>query len=209
MTTAIGTSGERAPAMKGGGLPALRWAKSGARRLLEALERRRAEAVRRHPAALTRSLQAARSILVLCAGNVSRSVFAAHLLSRVPGPVRIASAGLTTQPGWCAHPRVVIRARELHIDLSRHASVAVTPAMLRAADLVLVMDVGQLAEVTRRCPRARRKTFLLTSLAPDVPLEIPDPAGTDDATVDACLEHVTRAVRPLLEALSSGRGVTA
>jgi protein-tyrosine-phosphatase len=81
--------------------------------------------------------------------------------------------------------------------------------MLRGADIVLVMDVGQVAEVTRRCPRARRKTFLLTSLAPDVALEIPDPAGKDDATVDACLEHVTRAVQPLLEALASGRGATA
>jgi protein-tyrosine-phosphatase len=175
-----------------------------ARRLLVRLEQRRAEAVRRRPRRLTRRVRSAHTFLVLCQGNVSRSVFAAHVLARalrgVPS-ITIRSAGLGTVPGWPAHPRVVTRCAALDIDVRGHASVAVTAAMIEAADVVFVMEVAQLSEVTRRFWLARRKTFLLTSLAPEVPMDIEDPAGKPDATVDACLDHVGRALKPLIDLL--------
>jgi protein-tyrosine-phosphatase len=186
--------------------------KEGGRRLLEGVERRRAEALRRKPAPLVRELRAARRILVLCQGNVIRSVFAAQLLSaalKERSAVSIRSAGLGTQPGWRAHPRVMARCRELRIELAGHASAAATESMVRAADVVLVMEVSHLVGVTRRFFAARRKTFLITSLAPEVPMEIADPAGQDDATVDACLDHVARAVKPMIELLAERGGTPA
>jgi low molecular weight protein-tyrosine phosphatase len=143
-------------------------------------------------------------VLILCMGNVSRSVFAARLLAMAIEGRRvlaIGSAGLGTEPGWRAHPRVVERCRALNIDVRTHASVAVTDAMMRAADVVFVMEVAQLVAVTRRFPTARGKTFLLTCLAPDVAMDIPDPAGKPDAVVDACLDHVARAVTPIIDVL--------
>jgi protein-tyrosine-phosphatase len=148
-------------------------------------------------------LRSARNVLVLCQGNVSRSVYAAQVLARATRGARalvVRSAGLGTQPGWRAHPRVVERCRALNIDVRAHASVAVTAAMMRAADVVFVMEVAQLVAVTRRFPTARQKTLLLTCLAPDVPMEIADPAGKPDAAVDACLDHVARALDPLIDA---------
>ena len=185
--------------------------KATGRWLLEKLERRKAEALRRNPARLTRGLSEARSVLILCQGNVIRSVFATQLLSAAlagRSGVAIRSAGLATQPGWRPHPRVIARCSALNIDLREHSSVAVTETMVRRADVVLIMELSQAIAVTRRFPRARRKTFLLSCLAPEVPMDIEDPAGKDDATVDACLDHVAQALKPVIEILAH-RGTAA
>jgi protein-tyrosine phosphatase len=112
----------------------------------------------------------------------------------------VRSAGLGTQPGWRAHPRVIARCQDLGIDVHRHASTPVTPAMVDAADVIFVMEVAHLVEMTRRFFRARRKTFLLTSLAPGIERDIVDPVDKPDAEVDACLEHLTQALEPLIAA---------
>jgi protein-tyrosine phosphatase len=182
--------------------------KAGGRWVVEGLERRRAHGIRRHPEPLVRRLRGARDVLILCQGNVIRSVFAAHLISAAlegRRPVSIRSAGLETVPGWPAHPYVRARCADLQIDLGGHASRAVTAAMVEAADVVLVMEVSQLAVVWRRFPGARRKTFLLSGLAPDVPLEIRDPAGKDEAALEACLDHITRALKPLIDMITAPR----
>jgi protein-tyrosine-phosphatase len=142
---------------------------------------------------------------VLCQGNVSRSVFAAHVLTTALNGTRavtIRSAGLGTQPGWRAHPRVVARCGALNIDIRSHASVPVTASMVRTADVIFVMEVAQLVDMTRRFWRARPKTFLLTTLAPDVPMDIQDPAGKPDSAVDACLDHVGHALKPVIDVLA-------
>jgi protein-tyrosine-phosphatase len=136
---------------------------------------------------------------------VIRSAFAAHLLSAAlegGRAVSIRSAGLETVPGWRAHSRVIARCKDLNIDLGGHSSVAVTETMVKTADVVLVMEVSQLVVVGRRFPGARRKTFLLSCLAPDVPMEVEDPAGKDEVAVDACLDHIARALKPLIDIIT-------
>ena len=189
-------------AMDHEGARVVRRFKEAGRRVVERLERRRAEGIRRNPERLVQRLRRARHVLVLCQGNVIRSVFAAHLLSAgLAGTRRVSvrSAGLETVPGWRAHPYVRTRCEDLQIDLSGHSSVAVTDAMVETADVVLVMEVFQLVVVSRRFHGARRKTFLLSCLAPDVSLEIRDPAGKDEAALDACLDQIARALRPVID----------
>jgi protein-tyrosine-phosphatase len=185
--------------------PVVRLARRQARWFLDWLETRRARAHRRRPSRVRRLLSRARSVLILCQGNVSRSVFAAHVLATAirgeRGPT-IRSAGLGTQPGWRAHPRVIQRCHAMNIDVRAHTSVAVTAEMMRTADVVFVMELAHLVAVTRQFPAARRKTFLLTCLAPDVPMDIADPAGKPDPAVDACLDHVVRALGPVIEVLA-------
>src|SRR5438132_4386120 len=201
-----GSRSPRRPLHTSSTVPALRKRiirrlKATGRRFLERLERRRAEALRRNPAPLRRSLRGARSVLILCQGNVIRSVFAAHLLSAAlhgRRRVTIRSAGLATEPGWRPHPRVTARCAALDIDLNGQSSVPVTQTMLKAADVVLVMEVPQLIAAIRRFSRVRRRTFLLSSLAPDAPLEIEDPAGKEETAVDACLDHIARALKPVI-----------
>lgn len=181
---------------------AVRVARAQARRLLEWVETRRAQTHRRKPAWVIRRLRSARTVLILCQGNVSRSVFAASVLAATLKDQRtmtVRSAGLDTRPGWRAHPRVVTRCEALGIDIRGHGSVVVTAAMVKAADVVFVMEVSQLVAMTRRFWSARRKTFLLTCLAPEVPMDIEDPAGKPDAAVDACVDHVAQALKPLID----------
>jgi protein-tyrosine-phosphatase len=180
--------------------------------VLDRLETRRATTLRRRPSLLTRRLRTARSVLVLCQGNVSRSVFAAELLKAAlkdGPPIEVRSAGLGTEPGWRAHPRVVARCAALGIDVRGHGSAGATVQLLRGADVVFVMEVAQLVDVTRRFRGVRRKTFLLSSLAPDVPMDIADPAGKPDAEVDACLDLVARAVTPVVAGLVARVGAAA
>lgn len=184
----------------------MRLLRAHGRRLVERLEQRRALDVRRNPVRMVYALNQAHKVLILCQGNVIRSVFAAHLLSaavRNRTDISILSAGLATKPGWPAHPRVIARGEALGLQLREHTSVAVTSAMLAAADVVLVMDFSQLVAVTRRFFGARRRTFLLTSMAADGPIEIRDPAGQNDAAVDRCLDDVARAIKPIAEWLTA------
>lgn len=187
----------------------VRRVKDEGRRVVEWMERRRAETSRRKPARVTRRLRRARTVLILCQGNVSRSVFAAHVLAtavRDNPALSIRSAGLGTEPGWRAHPRVAARCQALNIDIRSHRSVAVTAELVKAADVVFVMEVSQLVAMTRRFFGARRKTFLLACLAPDVPMDIEDPAGKPDSEVDACVDHVARALEPLIDVLVQRNG---
>ena len=87
--------------------------------------------------------------------------------------------------------------------------MAVTEAMINTADVVLVMEVSQLVAVARRFFWARRKTFLLSCLAPDVPMEIDDPAGREDAVVDACLDYIARALKPVITIMTDRQTTTA
>ena len=107
-------------------------------------------------------------------------------------------------PGWPAHSYLRTRSADLQIDVTAHSSVPVTKPMVDTSDVVLVMEVSQLAIVWRRFPGARRKTFLLSGLAPDVPLEIRDPNGKDEPALEACLDQISRALKPVIEIISDG-----
>ncbi len=164
----------------------------------------RASWKRLNPRTVIRRLKRATNILLVCSGNVIRSPFAANLLANVIGnqSVRIVSAGLDTRPGRPADPRAMITAEQLGVDLTRHTSTPVTAEMVETAEVIFVMEVWQLLELKRRFHRAVGKTFLLTTLSPEVPRDIPDPMFKDDAAFGGCFEQITQAVRPL--SLSAG-----
>ena len=65
------------------------------------------------------------------------------------------------------------------------------------------MDVPQLVALRQRFPDARAKTFLLTCLAPDEPLEIADPVDGDDLAFQGMLRHISRAAEPIPRLLGS------
>jgi glycosyltransferase involved in cell wall biosynthesis/protein-tyrosine-phosphatase len=172
----------------------------GARKIDHAIERRQVNRLRRSPAAVINALNAGHRILVVCHGNIIRSAFAAYLLEQSLGErprVSIASAGLRAIPGRPPHPTALRQAAERHIDLRSHAASRVERRIVAQSDVIFVMDIGQLLDLRRRFPDARAKTFLLTSLAPETPLEIRDPVDGDESVFHACFDHIARAVRPL------------
>jgi protein-tyrosine-phosphatase len=175
------------------------------RRIRHAMERHQVSRIRRSPASLVEALRAGQNILVVCHGNIIRSPFAAYLLEQSLGRhprVSIASAGLEATPGRPPHPTALRQAAERRIDLSAHAASRIERERVAASDVVFVMDIQQLLTLRQRFPEARRKTFLLTSLAPETPMEIRDPLNGDESVFHACFDHITRAVQPLAGVLA-------
>ena len=175
------------------------------RTVRHAIERRQVNRIRRSPAALVEALKAGKNILVVCHGNIIRSPFAAYLLERSLGErarVSIASAGLEAMPGRPPHPTALRQAAERRVDLRTHAASRIARDRVVASDVIFVMDIHQLLALRQRFPEAREKTFLLTSLAPETPMEIGDPVNGDESVFHACFDHITRAVRPLAGVLA-------
>jgi protein-tyrosine-phosphatase len=177
----------------------------GVRKVRHGVERWQMNRIRRSPEALMRALQAGHRILVVCHGNIIRSPFAAFLIAQGLGEeprVSIASAGLEAMPGRPPHPTALRTAAERRVDMSSHSASRLDPATVAASDVIFVMEIPQLLALRRRFPEARDKTFLLSCLAPETPLEIRDPVDGDESVFQACFDHITRAVRPVVGALS-------
>ncbi|HSB61495.1 MAG TPA: hypothetical protein VLI67_07230, partial [Vicinamibacteria bacterium] len=169
----------------------------GAARLREG---RRMGRIRRDPGPLVAALRSARSILIVCHGNVIRSPFAARLLGQAlgeGGQVSVGSAGLAPRPGTPSPPAAVAVAAARGVELRDHAASPLTTEAVAASDLIFVMEIRQLAEVRRRFPEASEKAFLLTCLAPETPLEVRDPVDREQPVFEDCYEHIARSVRPI------------
>ena len=160
-------------------------------RLLHPLRRRKAlEALRRGPGL--------KSVLVVCQGNICRSPVAAALLARaLPAPgVEIRSAGFIG-PNRPPPAEAVAAASRHGVDLSEHRSRLLTADLVRAADLIIVMDPVQQRTVRERFGRRSREVLVLGDLDP-APVEtrtIRDPVEQSRDVFDQVYERIARCVR--------------
>jgi protein-tyrosine phosphatase len=142
--------------------------------------------------------------LIVCHGNIIRSPFAACRIAQALGEqatVSISSAGLQAIPGRPPHPTALDTASPRRVDLSLHTARAVEPECVAESDLIFVMDLPQIVALRKRFPEARSKTFLLTCLAPEAPLEIHDPVDGDELVFQTCFDHISRATDPIVHIL--------
>ncbi len=149
-----------------------------------------------------------RAVLVLCYGNICRSPFAAALLARqlAPAGVRVESAGLMG-PDRPA-PREAVRAAAAHsVDLSRHRSRLVTAALVRGADLVVVMDEAQRRAVCERFGRRPADVVLLGDFDPEpIPARaIRDPVDQPLRVFAEVYARIARCARGFARAAAAGR----
>ncbi len=185
-------------------------AKDAWNKLLYLRQNRRMKRFKHNPKSLVRKLRRARTILIICHGNIIRSPFAAHFLVQSvmnKKSVSIHSAGLEAVPGLRAHPNAVSRAKSLGFDLSAHVSIPLTEDMVRRVDLVFVMEVAHLLLMNKRFSGFWRKTFLLGCFAQEAPLEISDPVYKDETIFDMCFEQIIRSVKAIALVLREGNSV--
>lgn len=101
-------------------------------------------------------------VLIVCTANRCRSPMAERLLQRTTAEqalaVAVTSAGLL-QAERPADPRAVKIMTGLGLDLLSHRSRAVTPEMLRSADLVLTMERRHVRVTAERAPDTWARTF--------------------------------------------------
>lgn len=118
------------------------------------------------------------SVLTLCTGNSCRSPMAHCMLAKmVEGTVSfLFSAGTDAPVGNPAAAHAVTVMEEEGLDLTRHRAQQLTPAMIEAADLILVMEDYHRERVVKMAPDAAGRTrLLLTFVGSDEP--VGDPIG--------------------------------
>ena len=123
------------------------------------------------------------SILIVCSGNICRSPIAEALLRRAierRGDVEvptIGSAGTIAMEGASATREAVAAARELGLDITRHAARRLTDPMIAGTNLLLCMAAEHREEIEDRVPNARDRTFTLKELTRLLERD-PTPPGT-------------------------------
>ncbi|MFF1378731.1 low molecular weight protein-tyrosine-phosphatase [Streptomyces sp. NPDC058308] len=126
-----------------------------------------------------------RRILTVCLGNYCRSPVAACILTHHGGAgLEIRSAGIRDKwAGQPAHPLMIEAAAAHGYDLTGHRAAQVTTALLEWADLVLAMDLSNVAALCDLAtPRTRSKVRLYLPGK-----DVPDPWGRPRAAFDHCL----------------------
>lgn len=150
----------------------------------------------------------ARSITVVCHGNIIRSPLAGEALARAarqrcPGVV-VRSAGLVARPGERADPRALTSGMERGYSLEAHRSRVFDAAEVQESDVILAMDLPNVGRILGEWPEAAGKVFLLGGLEPSGRMrlrEIHDPVvGTLD-DVRQAHDDVLRGVAVAAEAL--------
>ncbi|MFN2589021.1 MAG: low molecular weight phosphatase family protein [Actinomycetota bacterium] len=105
-------------------------------------------------------------IFFVCTGNQARSPIAAAWIARALAPLRVAvgSAGTMPRRSGPVLAEAAATARELGLDVSRHASSHVSAYDLSPADLVIGFEFHHVAAAVVDGGAPASKTFLLREL---------------------------------------------
>jgi glycosyltransferase involved in cell wall biosynthesis/protein-tyrosine-phosphatase len=141
-----------------------------------------------------------RSVLMVCLGNICRSPYAAVALVKALGDqgVRVDSGGFIG-PGRPSPEWAQAAAAALGIDLRPHRSKLLTSELLRANDLIVVMEPAQRRNLieTFGVPPERILVFGDLDPQPIVSRTIVDPYGGSQEVFTACYRRLDRCVAAL------------
>ncbi|WP_242344767.1 low molecular weight protein-tyrosine-phosphatase [Anaeromyxobacter terrae] len=131
-------------------------------------------------------------VLIVCVGNICRSPMAEALLRAkfaARGRGQVESAGLGALEGRGADPIAVALMAERGLDLTSHRARQLTPEMLAAADLVLVMESGHQRKIEAIAPSARGRVHRIGKFGG---FDVPDPYRLPRASFEAALALIER-----------------
>jgi protein-tyrosine-phosphatase len=148
-----------------------------------------------------------RSILFVCHGNIMRSAVAEAMLKERLGPsadVRVMSAGTWPIVGRAADERMQAAAARFGLSLDTHRASALTRELVDAAELIVVMDGRNEADVLARFPDAAPRLALLGQIAAHAGgAEIPDPYTQDEDAVQRCASVIDACIAALARTLAT------
>ncbi len=147
-----------------------------------------------------------KTILFVCTANICRSPMAAAIMRRRlaeaglgDGPagswegVQVRSAGVYAEEGHAASTLAVRTLGERGMDLTAHRSQAVTPALLKEADIVLVMEERHRRSLFYLEPRLLHKVFLLSEMSGGH-ADVDDPFGGPEEDYQHAADRLERLI---------------
>jgi len=142
-------------------------------------------------------------VLIVCTGNTCRSPLAAVALLDELGPdrerVEVSSAGTAAWEGQPASATTIELAALEGYDLVPHRSRRVTPALARAADLILVMEREHARAVQALGADPERTHVLSEWPDPGEPaLPVSDPFGASREAYEECWRRIRRHVQRIV-----------
>ena len=145
-------------------------------------------------------------ISVLCYGNVCRSPYLEAALRHELATLRnnntrVDSAGFVG-PHRPSPELALACAADHGLDLAPHRSRLVTPEILEAADLVLVMDESQRDTLSRDYPKLKARVVIAGDLDPERGTRtIADPWGKPRQAFEASFRRLDRCAKALVRAI--------
>ncbi|MBP1152830.1 low molecular weight protein-tyrosine-phosphatase [Methylocaldum sp. RMAD-M] len=142
-------------------------------------------------------------ILIVCVGNICRSPMGEALWNHRRMEFEVStsavSAGLAATADRSIHPITRHLLLEKGIDVPEQRSRPLELAMLREADLVLVMETWHKAKVQRLAPFLRGRVYTLGHWQG---YEIPDPYNASEAMFRSVFQLIDRGVCEWLRKLN-------
>ena len=143
-------------------------------------------------------------LLMLCQANICRSPFAALVAQTRLAHYHIDSAGFDPRADRTSPPNVAEEAIRMGIDMSDCRSTPVSEDLLRAADLILFMDLKQYEQLRSRFPQHLGRAVPLGLFAEPAVVEIEDPNHQDAIVSRRILIQIEGAIARLAAALGLG-----
>lgn len=141
-------------------------------------------------------------VLIVCAGNICRSPTAEalwnHWQAEIGEPVFATSAGFAATPGEAIHPISKRLLLERGIDIPDHRSRLLESAMLRDADLVLVMETWHKIRLQRFAAYARGRIYTLGHWQG---YEVPDPYNGPEELFKHVFQLIDQGIQEWLQKL--------
>ena len=130
------------------------------------------------------------SVLFVCMANQFRSPLAAAIFQKllqekgIDDGWQVGSAGTWATPGQQALPSVLGAARDLGLNLSQHRATCLNETMLKAYDLILVMQASQKEALQSEFPALYEHIYLLSHVLERRTYDIPDGAGSEQDVLE-------------------------
>ena len=137
------------------------------------------------------------TVLFICTGNSCRSPMGEQILKQMLAEKRmdnvaVYSAGIQAPVGMKAPIYSKMVCLQNGINLDEHRAKQLTRDMIKASDLILVMEKAHRLFIQSILPDASEKILLLNQLYSSGELEIADPIGHEMEAYQQCFNEIHR-----------------